>query len=65
VITNLLYYQSNYFAVALAFVLISCLVHSQEIIVGSTAVAGIIGAILFALSKNAQLVQVSAFLMEY
>lgn len=43
VVTNLLYYQTNYFSIALMFVLLSCFIHSQDIIVGASAVGSLAG----------------------
>ncbi|KAI6175693.1 PRA1 family protein [Aphelenchoides bicaudatus] len=56
--TNLLYYQSNYFVVALIFILISSFVHMKEVVVGLSAIAAVLGALGFSLSKNEQFVRI-------
>lgn len=57
-VTNLLYYQTNYFVVALAFIIFACFLHSRDVAAGLSAIGFLAAVAVVGLSKNPQLVQV-------
>ncbi|KAI6214287.1 PRA1 family protein [Aphelenchoides besseyi] len=60
VVTNLLYYQTNYFAVALTIVALCGFMHSRDIVVGASAIGLLAATVLVMLSKNGQLLKIRA-----
>lgn len=57
VVTNLLYYQTNYLALAVLFALLSCFIHAKDIVVGISAIGLLVSALLAGFSKNPKFVR--------
>jgi hypothetical protein len=57
ILTNLLYFQTNYFVIGLILVLFISFFHAKAVVIGFSAVALVGGVVAFALSKRENLVQ--------
>lgn len=57
-LNNLLYYQTNYFALMLLMIILCAAVHFRDVVVGLTAILLLSAALVFSLSSYPRIVQV-------
>lgn len=57
-LTNLLYYQTNYFAFMLVIILVNASVQLRNVLIGLFAISVLAAALIFSLSSNPTVVQV-------
>ncbi|KAH7731047.1 PRA1 family protein [Aphelenchoides avenae] len=60
IVTNLLYFQTNYFILSLFLVLSISLFHARDVVIGFSAVALLGTVLVFSLTKNPKLMQFRA-----
>lgn len=58
ILSNLLYFQTNYFAVVLVFVAVWSLLHATDTVVGLSAIVVLGAVVSFSLSRRPALAQV-------
>lgn len=58
ILSNLLYYQTNYFAMTIVILFLMCIVQAEDACVGLSAIAMVVGAAVFFFSPNQTLAEV-------
>ncbi|VDD91095.1 unnamed protein product [Enterobius vermicularis] len=58
ILTNLLYFQTNYFVIMIAVILVSCAVQAPHVLFGLSALVTLIAALFLSISKNPSLEQI-------
>lgn len=62
-LSNLLYYQTNYFAFMLLIILICASVQLRDIFIGLVAIISVVTVLIFSLSSNPTFVQVGRLVL--